>query len=75
MGHALHNNLAIWAGSLKNVESATLFARLSILAQCIGGIGAGLNTTTVLAIVMNYFPRNEREWNIGLVEVVLVLVF
>ena len=49
-------------GSLKYVESTNAFIVLSIVAQCLGGIGAGMNSTTAVAIVTTHFPK-ERELN------------
>ena len=52
---------------LKYVESGYWFAGLSILAMCIGGAGAALNSTCSLAIVTVTFP-DEMESNIGILE-------
>lgn len=54
-------------GSLKYIASAEWFIALSILAQCFGGVGAGMNTTCAIAIITNHYPR-ERELNLGILE-------
>ena len=54
-------------GALKYVESSIAFVALSVLAQSIGGIGAGINTTCGIAIITNLFPE-DREFNIGIFE-------
>lgn len=54
-------------GALKYVESSYAFVALSVLAQSIGGIGAGINTTCGLAIITNNSPE-DREFNLGIFE-------
>ena len=54
-------------GSIKYVKSTNAFIVLSIVSQCIGGIGAGMNSTTAIAIVTTHFPK-ERELNLGILE-------
>ena len=54
-------------GSLKHIGSDDWFVRLSVLAQSIGGVGAGLNVTCAIAIITSHFP-NDREQNLGLIE-------
>ena len=54
-------------GSLKFVDSYGLFVGLAILAQCLGGIGAGINTTCAVAIITTSYP-DEREQNLGILE-------
>ena len=54
-------------GFLKYVESRDWFIALSILAQCFGGVGAGMNTTCAIAIITNHYPK-ERELNLGILE-------
>lgn len=47
-------------GSLWFVENTNLFIGLSFLAQCLGGIGAGTNSTATTAI-MSSFKNDDRE--------------
>ena len=54
-------------GALKYVESSYAFVALSVLAQSIGGIGAGINTTCGIAIITNHSPE-DREFNLGIFE-------
>ena len=54
-------------GALKYVDHTGAFVVLSVLAQSVGGIGAGINTTCGIAIITNFSPE-EREFNIGLFE-------
>ena len=54
-------------GCLKFVDSPDWFVSLSLLAQCIGGVGAGLNMTCAIAIITSHYP-NEREQNLGILE-------
>lgn len=54
-------------GSLYFINNLYLFVILSFLAQTLGGIGAGLNSTCAIAILTSCFP-NEREDCIAILE-------
>jgi DHA1 family solute carrier family 18 vesicular amine transporter 1/2 len=54
-------------GSLEFVHNLTIFVLLSILAQTLGGIGAGLNSTCAMAIITALFS-DEKELYIGILE-------
>ena len=47
-------------GYLEYVEDDQMFLYLSLLAQILGGIGAGANATSSMAILSS-FDKNERE--------------
>jgi len=54
-------------GLLDKVNDQDTFFYLSLLAQALGGFGAGANATASMAILSS-FKTNEREKYIGLVE-------
>jgi len=54
-------------GSLEFVDNLNIFLALSFLAQTLGGIGAGLNSTCAMAIITSFFP-NDKELYIGILE-------
>jgi len=54
-------------GFLMFVDNVYLFIGLSFLAQIIGGVGAGLNSTCALSIISSFFPT-EKEFYIGILE-------
>lgn len=58
---------ALILGSLEWVESDETFLYLSFVAQILGGLGCGANSTSSLAILSSY-NKDEREKYIGLVE-------
>jgi MFS family permease len=49
------------------VDNVYLFIALSFLAQIIGGLGGGLNSTCALSIISSFFP-SEKELYIGILE-------
>ncbi len=49
------------------VDNLYMFIGLSFLAQIIGGVGAGLNSTCALSIISSFFPT-EKELYIGILE-------
>ena len=51
-----------------------MFLSIAFVAQICGGIGAGLNTTTSLAILTSMYP-DEREKMMGLFEAATGLGF
>lgn len=54
-------------GFLKRVDDLNLFIYLSFLAQILGGIGAGGNSTVTLA-TLSQFDNHDREKYIGWLE-------
>ena len=54
-------------GYLEYVNNEATFLYLSFLAQILGGLGAGANATSSMAILSS-FDRHEREQYIGWVE-------
>ena len=44
-------------GLLKFVDSPAWFITFSFLAQIIGGLGAGFNSTCSIAIISSYYPN------------------
>ena len=54
-------------GYLEYIEDDELFLQLSFFAQILGGLGAGANSTSSMAILSS-FPQSEREKYIGWVE-------
>lgn len=54
-------------GLLEYVDSDDWFLYFSFIAQLFGGLGAGGNSTSSMAILSS-FPHHEREKYIGLVE-------
>ena len=60
--------------SLYKVKNKNTFVFYSILAQVLGGIGAGANTTASMAILSS-FPTDEREKYIGYIEASVGLGF
>lgn len=58
---------SIILGMLEYVESDEQFLYLSFLAQLLGGLGCGANSTSSMAILSSY-NKDEREKYIGLVE-------
>ena len=54
-------------GSLKLIQSPSLFVGLSILFMAIGGSGAALNVTCALAVINTNYP-DDKEQNLGLFE-------
>ena len=54
-------------GILQFIDSLYVFIGLSFLAQIIGGVGGGLNSTCAMAIITTFFP-NEKEYYIGILE-------
>jgi MFS family permease len=54
-------------GFLLFIDNLYLFIGLSFLAQIIGGIGAGLNSTCALSIISSFFPA-DKELYIGILE-------
>ena len=53
---------------LAYAEDTNTFLIISFIAQAIGGIGSGVNSTACMALVVSTSKRDERESNIGLVE-------
>lgn len=54
-------------GFLMFVDNLYMFIGLSFVAQTIGGVGAGLNSTCAIAIISSFFPT-EKELYIGILE-------
>ena len=54
-------------GYLEWVDDATTFLQLSFMAQILGGIGAGANSTASMALLSS-FKIEERERYIGWIE-------
>jgi len=54
-------------GYLEYEEDKDRFLIISLIAQVLGGIGAGANSTASMAIMSSFAP-NEREKYIGWVE-------
>jgi MFS family permease len=54
-------------GFLMFVDNLFMFIALSFIAQIIGGVGAGLNSTCALSIISSFFPT-EKELYIGILE-------
>lgn len=55
-------------GLLDYVNDDSVFLYLSFAAQVLGGLGAGANATSTLAILSSYH-KSEREKYIGIVEI------
>ena len=53
--------------AVKFVDSTYWFTTLSLTANCVGGLGVGINTTTVMSIIATYFV-NDREKNLGIYQ-------
>ena len=51
--------------AVKFVDSTYWFTLLSLTANCFGGLGVGINVTTVMSIIATYFV-NDREKNLGI---------
>lgn len=54
-------------GSIYFVDNLYLFIFFAYVAQTLGGIGAGLNSTCAMAIITSCFP-DDREDNIAILE-------
>jgi MFS family permease len=54
-------------GSIYFIDNLYLFIFFSYIAQTLGGIGAGLNSTCAMAIITSCFP-DDREDNIAILE-------
>ena len=54
-------------GYLEYEQDKDRFLMISLIAQILGGIGAGANSTASMAIMSSFAP-NEREKYIGWVE-------
>lgn len=54
-------------GSLAFVDNLHVFVVLSFVAQTLGGIGAGLNSTCAMAIITTLF-KDDKELYIGILE-------
>lgn len=54
-------------GLVKYVEDTLLFIVLSFVGMTFGGLGTGLNSTTILAVLTSRFPE-EREAVMSLIE-------
>ena len=54
-------------GSVKYIEDTLLFIVLSFVGMTFGGLGTGLNSTTILAVLTSRFPE-ERESVMGMIE-------
>lgn len=53
-------------GMLEHIDSVNAFITISFVAQVLGGIGAGSNSTASMAI-MSSFSKAEREKYLGLI--------
>ena len=51
--------------AVKFVDSTYWFTLLALAANCFGGLGVGINVTTVMSIIATYFV-NDREKNLGI---------
>lgn len=58
---------ALILGLLDFVDDSHTFVLLSFIAQVLGGLGAGANSTSSMAILSS-FSNEEREKYIGIVE-------
>jgi MFS family permease len=54
-------------GYLDNINDVATFLRISFIAQFFGGLGAGANSTAIMAIISS-FKGAERDMYIGLIE-------
>ena len=55
-------------GLINWIENVGLFVFLSMLAQAMGGFGAGTNTTVCFSLIATFFPQEKQEM-IGFMEV------
>ena len=51
--------------AVKFVDSTYWFTTLALVANSFGGLGVGINVTTVMSIIATYFV-NDREKNLGI---------
>jgi len=54
--------------ALSFIEDSDTFLLVSFISQAIGGIGSGINGTASMALVVSSSKKNDRERNIGLIE-------
>ena len=52
---------------LKYVYNVSLFVVLAMIAQALGGFGAGTNTTVCFSLIITFFPEDKQKL-IGILE-------
>ena len=67
IGSLLIITQTVMLGSLVNVYKTNNFITISFIAQTLGGLGAGANSTASMAI-MSSFSKSERERFLGWIQ-------